>query len=97
MFARVMECQVKDGWGAQITIKLTKDVLPVLRVQPGFVDFFAFSDKSNAEKLVCISFWTLGDTEEFHRHHYETITNMLEAVLEYPPTLKTFTTEELYD
>jgi len=97
MFARVLECQAKDGRGVQISSKVTNDVLPVLQVQPGFVDFFAFSDKSNAEKLVCISFWTLGDTEEFHRHHYETITNMLEAVLEYPPTLKTFTTEELYD
>jgi hypothetical protein len=97
MFARVLECQAKDGRGVQISITMTNDVLPILQVQPGFVDFFAFSDKTNAEKLVCISFWTLGDTEEFHRHHYETVTNMLEPVLECPPTLKTFTTEEVYD
>ena len=97
MFARVMECQVKDGWGAQITIKLTKDVLPVLRVQPGFVDFFALADHTNAEKLVCISFWNSGDAEEFHRQHYETITYMLQALLECPPTLKTFTTGDVCD
>jgi len=91
MFARVVECQAKDGMGMQISSKLTNDVLPSLQEQPGFVDFFALSDKTNAERLVCISFWTSReDAEEHHRRHYETITNMLRAVLESPPTLKIF-------
>jgi hypothetical protein len=97
MFARVLECQAKDGRGVQISVKVTNDVLPVLQVLPGFVDFFAVSDKTNAEKLMCISFWTLGNAEEFHQEYYETVTDMLEAVLECPPTLRTFATEELYD
>jgi heme-degrading monooxygenase HmoA len=92
MFARVLECQAKDGRGAQISTKLTNDVLPILQKQPGFVDFLALSDKTNAQRLVCISFWTSReDTEEYHRQHYETITNMLKSVLESPPTLETFT------
>jgi hypothetical protein len=97
MFARVLECQAKDGSGVQINLKVTHDVLPVLQALPGFVDFFAVSDKTNAEKLMCISFWNLGNTEEFHRRYYETVTDMLEPVLECPPTLRTFTTEELHD
>ena len=97
MFARVLECQAKDGWGVLISTQVTNDVLPILQVQPGFVDFFSLSDKNNAEKLVCISFWTFGNTEEFHRQHYETVTNMLQSGLEYPPTLKTFTTDDLCD
>jgi hypothetical protein len=39
--------------------------------------FFAFSDKINAEKLMRVSFWTLEDTREFDRHHYETVTDLL--------------------
>jgi quinol monooxygenase YgiN len=92
MFARVMECQAKDGKAVEISTKLTKDVLPSLQKQFGFVDFFALSDKTNAERLVCISFWTSReDAEEYHRQHLERITNMLKAVLQSPPTLKTFT------
>jgi heme-degrading monooxygenase HmoA len=92
MFARVVECQAKDGMGVQISTKVSNDVLPSLQKQPGFVDFFALSDKTNAERLVCISFWTSReDAEEYHRQHYETITNMLKPVLESPPTLKSFT------
>jgi quinol monooxygenase YgiN len=92
MFARVVECRAKDGKGAQISTKVMNDVLPILQVQPGFVDFFALSDKTNAEKLPCISFWTSReDAEEYHGRHYETIASMLKPVLESPPTLKTFT------
>jgi heme-degrading monooxygenase HmoA len=93
MFARVLECQAKDRKGAQISTKMTNDVLPCLRKQPGFVDFFALSDTTNAERLVCVSFWTSreGDAEEYHRQHYEMITNMLKPVLESAPTLETFT------
>ena len=93
MFARVLECQAKDSKGPQISTKVTNDVLPCLQKQPGFVDFFALSDKTNAERLVCVSFWTSreDDTEEYHRQHYEMVTNMLQSVLESPPTLKTFT------
>ena len=91
MFARVVECQSKEGIGMQVSAKVTNDVLPVLQKQPGFVDFFALSDKTNAERLVCISFWTSREeVDERHRWHYETIANMLKASLESPPTLKVF-------
>jgi heme-degrading monooxygenase HmoA len=91
MFARVVECHAKAGRGVEISTKLTNDVLPILREQPGFVDFFALPDKTNADRLLCISFWTSReDAEGYHRRHYETITNMLMPILESPPTLKIF-------
>jgi hypothetical protein len=91
MFALVEECQAKDGSRVQTSDKVTKDVLPILQKQPGFVDFVALSEETNAERLVCISFWTAPeDAEEYHRQHYETITNMLKPVLEFPPTLKIY-------
>jgi hypothetical protein len=58
-------------------IKVMNDVPPALRVQLGLVGFFAFSDKINAEKLMRFSFWTLEDTQEFDRHHHETVTDLL--------------------
>jgi heme-degrading monooxygenase HmoA len=91
MFARVMECQAKGGRGVEISTKVTNDVLPILQEQAGFVDFFALSDKSNADRLLCISFWTSReDAEGYHRRYYEAISNVLMPILESPPTLKIF-------
>ena len=92
MFARVVECQSKAGRSEQMGNKLMNHVLPILQEQPGFVDFLTLSDKTNPERLMCISFWTSRqDAEEYHRQHYDTITDMLKPVLESPPTLETFT------
>jgi quinol monooxygenase YgiN len=91
MFARVVECQSKAGRSDQVGNKLEKQVLPILQKQPGFVDFLTLSNKTNPERLVCISFWTSQqDAEEYHRQHYDTITDMLKRVLKSPPTLETF-------
>ena len=91
MFARVVECQSKVGRSEQVGSKLKNDVLPILQKQPGFVDFLTLSDKTNPERVVCLSFWTSReDAEEYHRQHYDTITELLKPILESPPRLETF-------
>jgi quinol monooxygenase YgiN len=91
MFARVVECQSKVGRREQVGSKLKNEILPILQKQPGFVDFLTLSDKTNPERLVCISFWTSREeAEEYHRQYYDTITDTLKPVLESPPTLETF-------
>jgi heme-degrading monooxygenase HmoA len=91
MFARVVECQSKAGRSDQVGNKLENEVLPILQKQPGFIDFLTLSDKTNPERVVCISFWTSQqDAEEYHRQHYDTLTEMLKRVLEFPPMLGTF-------
>ena len=91
MFARVVECQSKVGRREQVGSKLRNDVLPILQKQPGFVDFLALSDQTDPERLVCISFWIAReDAKEYHRQHYDTITDILMPALDSPPTLETF-------
>ena len=91
MLARVVKCQSKSGRIDQLGDKLSNDVLPMLQMQPGFVDFLALSDKTDPTKLLCISFWTSGeDAEGYHRRHYYAIADALKAVVESPPTLETF-------
>jgi quinol monooxygenase YgiN len=91
MFARVVECQSKAGQSAQAGNKLKNDVLPILQKQPGFVDFLTLTDRTDTERLVCISFWTSQeDADKYHRQHYDTINAALRSVLESPPTLETF-------
>ena len=91
MFARIVECQSKAGRREQVGNKLENDVLPILQKQLGFVDFLTLSDKTNPERLLCISFWTSReDADEYDSQHYYAITDILKPVLESPPRLETF-------
>jgi hypothetical protein len=79
------------GWQecVQISTRVTNDVLPILREQPGFVDFFALSDKTNAERLLVSA---SGLPEKMLRSitagHYETIRQHVEASLGIPSNAK---------
>jgi hypothetical protein len=91
MFARVVECQSTIGRSEQVACKLNDDVLPILQKQPGFVHFLTPSDKTTAERLVCVRFWTSReDAEEYHRQHDGTITEFLKPILESPPAFEIF-------
>jgi quinol monooxygenase YgiN len=94
MFVRSVECQAKHGQSEEISKLVSRDVLPVLQEQPGFVDLVVMADKSDPERIVCISFWNSPeDADLYHRQHYDTIRGMLRPVLESSPTLETFTVE----
>jgi hypothetical protein len=54
-------------------------------------------DKTKDRKADVYQILDFGKHPGVHRHHYQTVTNTLRAVLECPPTLKTFTSEEPYD
>jgi hypothetical protein len=84
MFAHVVECESKTGRSELVGNKLKSDVLPILQKQPRFVDFITLSNKTNPNRLVCVSFWTSReDSEEYHRQHYD-------SSLGVPATLETF-------
>jgi heme-degrading monooxygenase HmoA len=75
MFARVVECHSKVGRSGQVGNKLSNSVLPILQQQVGFVDFLMLADKTDPERLVCISFWTSQeDADEYDSQHYYAIT-----------------------
>jgi quinol monooxygenase YgiN len=91
MFVRIVECQARPGRREQVSNQVKTTVLPILQEQAGFVDFVALADRSDAERLLCVSFWTSQeDAAHYHQQHYETIANLLAPVLEGPPTLETF-------
>ena len=92
MFARTVECQAKRGQSEEMNTRVNNDVVPTLQKQPGFVEFLALSDKSDPERVLCISLWnTREDADKHQREHYDVITSLLTPFLESSPTLGTFT------
>ena len=91
MFARVVEFHSKAGRSDQVGNKLNNSVLPLLQQQVGFVDFLTLADKTDPERVVCISFWTSQeDADEYDTQHYYAIADILKSLLESPATLETF-------
>jgi quinol monooxygenase YgiN len=91
MFALVVECQSKPGRSKLVSNKLQNNVLPILQKQRGFVDFLTFSDKTDPERLLCISFWiSQEDADEYDNQYYYATIDMLEPLLDFPATLETF-------
>jgi quinol monooxygenase YgiN len=91
MFARVVECRSKPGRREQVGNKLSNSVLPLLQQQVGFVDFLMLADKTDHERLVCITFWTSQeDADEYDTRHYYAIADLLKPLLDSPATLETF-------
>jgi heme-degrading monooxygenase HmoA len=91
MFARVVVCRSRAGRSEQVANKLNNNVLSILQKQPGFVDFLTLSDKTDPERLLCISFWiSQEDADEYDDRYYYAITDMLKLLLESPATLETF-------
>jgi len=91
MFARIVDCQAKEGLSAETGARLNKEVLPILQKQPGFVDFIVLSDKIFPERFVCISLWqSREDAHHYHQHNYDMVIKMLQPQLETLPTVETF-------
>jgi len=91
MFARVVEFHSKAGRIDQVGNKLNNSVLPLLQQQVGFVDFLTLADKTDPERVVCISFWnSQEDADEYDTQHYYAIADILKSLLESPATLETF-------
>jgi len=65
MFARSVSFHLKPGRSAEFTRLLDKDVIPVLRKQPGFQDEIAFVAPGGLD-AVGISMWDLKENAEIY-------------------------------
>ena len=79
MFACVIECQVRDSFGAQVRTAVASDLPHNRPEQPGFVDFLALSNIKTGERLMCISFLPFRDVEDYHFKLRQMITDMFGA------------------
>ena len=90
MFARSVSFHLKAGRAADFTRLVDKDVIPVLRTQPGFQDEIAFLAPGGAE-AVGISLWDLKEqADSYARGAYPSVLKALAQVIEGTPQVHTF-------
>jgi len=87
MFARNVHMQLKPNTSTQFTQTLEKEVIPLLRKQPGFQEEIAFIGPTGNEAYA-ISFWESKEkAEAYNRSGYPEVLKVLAKVVEGTPQL----------
>jgi len=90
MFARTVSLQLKPNSVTEFTQTIEKDIIPLLRQQPGFQDEMAFVVPGGTE-AVSVSVWTQKkDAEAYHRGTYPRVLKALAKVVEGTPEVHTY-------
>ena len=90
MFARNVHMHLRPNSAAQFTTTLEKEVIPLLRRQPGFQEEVAFIGPSGKD-VYAISFWESKEkAEEYVRAGYPEVLKVLGKVVEGTPELLTY-------
>jgi len=90
MFARKVSMHLKPNRVAEFTLRIEKDVLPLLRKQKGFLDELTCITTGEKEAFG-ISLWeNKENAETYSRGPYTEVTKLLESVVEGTPQVETF-------
>jgi heme-degrading monooxygenase HmoA len=90
MLARTVSLQLKPNSVAAFTQTIEKDIIPLLRKQPGFQDEMAFVVPDGTE-AVSVSVWDHKEhVESYHRSTYPAMLKALAKVVEGTPEVHTY-------
>ena len=90
MFARRVYLHLKPNSVAELTQRLEKEIIPLLRKQTGFQDEITFVSQSGKEAFG-ISLWdNPQNAEAYNRATYPEVTKILATVVEGTPQVETF-------
>jgi hypothetical protein len=90
MFARRVYLHLKPNSAAELTQRLEKQIIPLLRKQKGFQDEISFVGQGGTEAFG-ISLWDKAENAEaYNRGAYPEVTKILATVVEGPAQVETF-------
>ena len=90
MFARRVYLHLKPNSVAELTQRLEKEIIPLLRKQKGFQDEISFVGQGGKEAFA-ISLWDNAENAEaYNRGAYPEVAKILASVVEGPAQVETF-------
>ena len=90
MFARTVRMHLKPNSWTQFTQTMEKDVIPLLRKQPGFRDEVTFLPADGSGDAVAISFWeNRENADAYQRGAYPEVLKAVAMVADGTPNVQT--------
>jgi heme-degrading monooxygenase HmoA len=94
MHTLIIEGTLKSGTKNDFTKAWTKEILPTLKKQQGFVEEVLLFETANPDRGVGLSFWkTKEDAEKYQREVFPRIVDSLQQYIQNPPTVRSFDVE----
>jgi heme-degrading monooxygenase HmoA len=91
MFARMVDLVSRPGKGRTLNETLQKRLMPILRVQPGFVDEIVLESDVEPNRVLALSFWKSREQEErYSQETFPAVQEVLRGSLEADPVVRTF-------
>ena len=91
MFARIVDFVSSRGKTRILNETIQNKLLPILRVQPGFVDEIVLESDVEPDRFLTLSFWkTREQAELYNQETYPAVKEVLLASLETDPVVRTF-------
>jgi heme-degrading monooxygenase HmoA len=91
MFARIVDFVSRPGKTETLSETIQNKLLPILRVQPGFVDEIVLESDVEPKRVLTVSFWkTREQAESYNQETYPAVKEVLLASLEADPVVRTF-------
>ena len=90
MYARRVSMQLKPNTSTELTEKLEKEIIPMLRKQKGFQDEITFVASGGA-KAFGISLWDRSESADtYNRETYPEVVKLLASFVEGTPLVETY-------
>ncbi len=90
MFARRVSLNLKPNSAAELTQRLEKEIIPLLRKQSGFQDEISFV-APGGKQAFGISLWDKAENAEaYNRGTYSEVTKILAKLIEGTPQVETY-------
>jgi heme-degrading monooxygenase HmoA len=91
MFARIVDFVSRPGKTRTLSETIQNKLLPIFRVQPGFIDEIVLESDVEPNRILTLSFWkTREQAERYNQETYPAVKEVLLASLETDPVVRTF-------
>lgn len=90
MFARKVHIHLKPNSVAELTQRLEKEIIPLLRKQKGFLDEITFIAPSETEAFGMSLWENKENAEAYNRGSYPEVTKILARVVEGTPQVESY-------
>jgi quinol monooxygenase YgiN len=94
MYARIVEFVARPEKKEEIVNVVRKEVLPLLKRQPGFLEFLPFVPENKTDNLVAVTLWAeRHEADRYEREVYPRVEAILKPYLTAPITFKHYNVE----
>src|ERR1700690_2972508 len=91
MYARIVEFVARPEKKEEIVNVVRKEVLPLLKRQPGFLEFLPFVPENKTDNLVAVTLWAeRHEADRYEREGYPRVEAILKPSLAAPITFNRY-------